>query len=124
MRYGLQMSQRANLFHAWNSDVREIPISTAEAILARTAECLGGTHPHPSLEGGESKAAEPDVRNGSRAFSTNSSGANGWKAATNHLQQPALFSEPGVSKHMAASSALRVSDFETAINGFVFAISA
>ena len=35
------------VFRVWNSDVRENPIGTAEAILARAAECLGGTHPQP-----------------------------------------------------------------------------
>ena len=31
----------------WNSDVRENPRGACEAILARAAECLGGTHPQP-----------------------------------------------------------------------------
>jgi very-short-patch-repair endonuclease len=31
----------------WNSDVRDNPDGAAEAILARAAECLGGTHPQP-----------------------------------------------------------------------------
>jgi very-short-patch-repair endonuclease len=31
----------------WNSDVRTNPLGAAEAILARAAECLGGTHPQP-----------------------------------------------------------------------------
>jgi very-short-patch-repair endonuclease len=31
----------------WNSDVRENPSGVAEVILARAAECLGGTHPQP-----------------------------------------------------------------------------
>ena len=35
------------VFRVWNSDVHENPIGTAEAILARAAECLGGTHPQP-----------------------------------------------------------------------------
>ena len=35
------------VFRVWNNDVRENPVGTAEAILARAAECLGGTHPHP-----------------------------------------------------------------------------
>jgi very-short-patch-repair endonuclease len=35
------------VFRLWNSDVHENPIGTAEAILARAAECLGGTHPQP-----------------------------------------------------------------------------
>ena len=35
------------VFRVWNSGVRENPIGTAEAILARAAECLGGTHPQP-----------------------------------------------------------------------------
>lgn len=29
------------------SDVRDNPVGTAEAIIARAAECLGGTHPQP-----------------------------------------------------------------------------
>ena len=35
------------VFRVWNSDVRENPIGAAEAILARAAECLGGSHPQP-----------------------------------------------------------------------------
>ena len=35
------------VFRVWNSDVRENPVGAAEAILARAAECLGGTHPQP-----------------------------------------------------------------------------
>ncbi|HEX6072961.1 MAG TPA: DUF559 domain-containing protein [Sphingomicrobium sp.] len=33
------------VFRVWNSDVRENPDGAAEAIVARAAECLGGTHP-------------------------------------------------------------------------------
>jgi very-short-patch-repair endonuclease len=36
-----------SVFRAWNSDVRENPICAGEAIIARAAECLGGTHPEP-----------------------------------------------------------------------------
>ncbi len=35
------------VFRVWNSDVRDNPDGVAEAILARAAECLGGTHPQP-----------------------------------------------------------------------------
>ena len=35
------------VFRVWNSDVRDNPVGAAEAILARAAECLGGTHPQP-----------------------------------------------------------------------------
>ena len=35
------------VFRVWNSDVRENPIAAAEVILAKAAECLGGTHPQP-----------------------------------------------------------------------------
>ena len=35
------------VFRIWNSDVRENPRGATEAILARAAECLGGTHPEP-----------------------------------------------------------------------------
>jgi very-short-patch-repair endonuclease len=35
------------VLRVWNSDVVENPIGTAEAILERAAECLGGTHPRP-----------------------------------------------------------------------------
>ena len=31
----------------WNSEVNENPQGVAQAILLRTAECLGGTHPQP-----------------------------------------------------------------------------
>lgn len=42
-----------SVFRVWNSDVRQNPIGAAEAIVARAAECLGGTHsqPLPSREG-------------------------------------------------------------------------
>jgi very-short-patch-repair endonuclease len=40
-------SEGWTVFHVWNSDVRENPLGTAEAILAKAAECLGGTHPQP-----------------------------------------------------------------------------
>ena len=35
------------VFRVWNSDVRDNPEGTAEAIIARAAECLDGTHPQP-----------------------------------------------------------------------------
>jgi very-short-patch-repair endonuclease len=35
------------VLRVWNNDVRNNPIGAVEAILARAAECLGGTHPHP-----------------------------------------------------------------------------
>ncbi|WP_326838813.1 endonuclease domain-containing protein [Sphingomonas alpina] len=35
----------------WNSDVMMNPEGSAELVLSRTAECLGGTHPNPSLPG-------------------------------------------------------------------------
>jgi very-short-patch-repair endonuclease len=35
------------VFRVWNSDVRDNPLGSAEAILASAAECLGGTHPQP-----------------------------------------------------------------------------
>jgi len=41
------IAQGWSVFRVWNSDVRANPIGTAEAILARAAECLGGTHPRP-----------------------------------------------------------------------------
>ena len=31
----------------WNSEVNENPDGVAQAILLKTAECLGGTHPRP-----------------------------------------------------------------------------
>ncbi|NUQ17013.1 MAG: endonuclease domain-containing protein [Sphingomonas sp.] len=36
-----------SVFRVWNSDVRENPTGAAEVIVARAAECLGGTHPEP-----------------------------------------------------------------------------
>ena len=36
-----------SVLRVWNSDVRENPNGAAEAIVARAAECLGGTHPEP-----------------------------------------------------------------------------
>lgn len=53
------------VFRLWNSDIRENPEGAAAAILAHAAECLGGTHPHPSLPGrGDRSARSPNVRNG------------------------------------------------------------
>ena len=51
----LLRSEGWTVFRVWNSDVRENPIGAAEAILARAAERLGGTHPQPlpSREGGK-----------------------------------------------------------------------
>ena len=40
-------AQGWTVFRLWNSDVRDNPTGAAEAILARAAECLGGTHPQP-----------------------------------------------------------------------------
>jgi len=36
-----------SVFRVWNSDVRRNPTGAAEAIVARAAECLCGTHPQP-----------------------------------------------------------------------------
>jgi very-short-patch-repair endonuclease len=36
-----------SVFRVWNNDVHANPHGAAEAILARAAECLGGTHPEP-----------------------------------------------------------------------------
>jgi len=46
----------------WNSDVNDDPDGIVEAILARTAECLGGTHPQPlpSREGRVRRHRVPD----------------------------------------------------------------
>ena len=35
------------VLRVWNNDVRDNPEGAVEAILARAAECLGGTHPEP-----------------------------------------------------------------------------
>jgi len=35
------------VLRVWNNDVRDNPAGAAEAILARAAERLGGTHPQP-----------------------------------------------------------------------------
>jgi very-short-patch-repair endonuclease len=48
------------VFRVWNSDVRDNPIGAAEAILARAAECLGGTHPQP-LPSREGRTRRPIV---------------------------------------------------------------
>lgn len=40
-------SEGWTVFRVWNSDVRSNPEGAAEAILARAAKCLGGTHPQP-----------------------------------------------------------------------------
>ena len=46
----------------WNGDVNENLEGVVEAIIARTAECLGGTHPQPlpSREGRERRHRVPD----------------------------------------------------------------
>jgi very-short-patch-repair endonuclease len=44
------------VLRVWNSDVRDNPIGTAEAILANAAECLGGPPPAPPFQGGEDEA--------------------------------------------------------------------
>ena len=44
----------------WNSDVRENPHGAAEVILARAADCLGGTHPQP-LPSREGRIRRPRV---------------------------------------------------------------
>ena len=46
------------VFRVWNNDVRKNPIGAAEAILARAAECLGGTHPIP-LPSREGRSRRP-----------------------------------------------------------------
>jgi very-short-patch-repair endonuclease len=46
------------IFRVWNSDVRDNRVGTAQAILARAAECLGGTHPQP-LPSREGRARKP-----------------------------------------------------------------
>jgi very-short-patch-repair endonuclease len=48
------------IFRVWNSDVRDNPDGAAEAILARAAECLGGTHPQP-LPSREGRSRRPIV---------------------------------------------------------------
>jgi very-short-patch-repair endonuclease len=62
------------LIRFWNSEVNENPEGVAEAILLKAAECLGGTHPSPSLPGrggrgvratGEHRrCGEPSLREG------------------------------------------------------------
>jgi very-short-patch-repair endonuclease len=49
-----------NAFRVWNSDVRQNPIGAAEVIVARAAECLGGTHPEP-LPCGEGRKRRPNA---------------------------------------------------------------
>jgi very-short-patch-repair endonuclease len=39
------------IIRLWNSDVLANPDGAAEFILSEAAECLGGTHPNPSLPG-------------------------------------------------------------------------
>ena len=49
------------IYRVWNNDVRDNAIGAAEAILARAADCLGGTHPQPlpSREGRIRKPRTP-----------------------------------------------------------------
>jgi very-short-patch-repair endonuclease len=47
-----------SVLRVWNSDVRQNPTGAAEAILARAAECLGGTHPEP-LPSREGRKRQP-----------------------------------------------------------------
>ena len=46
----------------WNGEVSDNPDGVVEAIIARTAECLGGTHPQPlpSREGRARQHRAPD----------------------------------------------------------------
>jgi very-short-patch-repair endonuclease len=46
------------VFRVWNSDVRENPDGAAQAIIAKAAECLGGTHPQP-LPSREGRSRRP-----------------------------------------------------------------
>ena len=45
----------------WNGDVNTNPDGVAEAILLKTAECLGGTHPQP-LPSREGRTRQPRTR--------------------------------------------------------------
>jgi very-short-patch-repair endonuclease len=53
-------SEGWTVFRVWNSDIRKNPVGAAEAILARAAECLGGTHPQP-LPSREGRLRRPIV---------------------------------------------------------------
>ena len=46
------------VYRVWNSDVRCNPAGVVETILARAAECLGGTHPQP-LPSREGRTRKP-----------------------------------------------------------------
>lgn len=46
----------------WNGEVLENPDGAVEMILAKTAECLGGTHPQP-LPSREGRIRTPRTRN-------------------------------------------------------------
>lgn len=48
----------STVFRVWNNDVRDNPEGVVEAILARAAECLGGTHPQP-LPSREGRSRRP-----------------------------------------------------------------
>jgi very-short-patch-repair endonuclease len=54
-------SQGWTVIRFWNSEVRENPEGVGLAILARAAECLGGTHPQPlpRREGRRRKSHSP-----------------------------------------------------------------
>ena len=51
-------SQGWRVVRLWNSDVLQNPRGAAEFVLLQTAECLGGTHPHP-LPSREGRARKP-----------------------------------------------------------------
>jgi very-short-patch-repair endonuclease len=51
-------SEGWTVLRVWNIDVRDNPAGAAEAIVARAAECLGGTHPQP-LPSREGRARQP-----------------------------------------------------------------
>jgi very-short-patch-repair endonuclease len=51
-------SQGWRVVRLWNSDVLQNPQGAAEFVLLQTAECLGGTHPHP-LPSREGRARKP-----------------------------------------------------------------
>jgi very-short-patch-repair endonuclease len=61
MRTGYLQRGGWTVIRFWNHEVLESPEAVAERVLTRTAECLGGTHPNPSLPGRGAKECRDHV---------------------------------------------------------------
>jgi len=51
-------AQGWRVIRLWNSDVLDNPEGAARHVLEQAAECLGGTHPNPSLQAGRGEGSD------------------------------------------------------------------